>query len=67
MLIVLCYVEKQRQKTYPTIEDEYLDAKVISCNEKNVILIKNLWVNGGLVNGALGKFISTLDATTSNP
>ena len=67
MQLALYSVEKQRQQAFTTYEEEQLDAKVLLCNEKNVMLTYNLWVHARLVNGALGTMISLFYAPDSKP
>ena len=66
MPVAVCSVEKRREQNFTTSEEE-LDAKVLLCNEKKVMLACDFWVHARLVNGALGTKISIFYAPDSKP
>lgn len=64
---MLLHREKEPPSYYAHEEDEQLDAKFLICNEQQVFLTRNLWVEVDLVNGALGKVISIFYVVGSKP
>lgn len=58
MQISRCYAQQRKQIPFGTQEDEQLASKVLLCVGQQVILISNLWVEAGLINGSLGKVVA---------
>ena len=67
MLVALSIAEQLRGSTISNEADEQLESKILLCVRQEVMLASNLWVEIGLVNGALAQVQKIIYATTEKP
>ena len=65
--IAHCFAEQRNQNAHQSIDDEQLALKVLLVVGQQVMLTANLWVQAGLVNGSLGKFIDIVYKSNEQP
>ena len=61
------YATQRKEFRGNNVEDEQLAAKILLCIGQRVILTSNLWIEAGLVNGAVGTVRALLYALASKP
>ena len=67
MPIAHCFAEEMNKYGHGSIDYEQLPLKVIVAIGQQVMLTTNLWVQAGLVNDSLGKFIDIVYKSNEQP
>ena len=67
MPIAHFFAEQRNKHAHQSIDDKHLPLKVLLAIGQQVMLTANLWVQEGLVNGSLGKFIDIVYNTNEQP
>ena len=67
MHVLRCVAVNTQRNNVETYTNDQLSQEVLICQFQRVMLIGNLWIQGGLVNGSLGVVKDIVYATSSKP
>ena len=67
MAIAHCFTEQRNKHGQGSIDDKQFPLKVLLSIGQQVMLTTNLWVQAGLVNDSLGKFIDIVYNINEQP